>query len=366
MDDFSSMKATAANELTQPRPGRDLDLSPIGRRFASTRRSWTGLSAAVFAVSAAVTLVHCAPTAAATTATAADTVQVNEDVRVRHKTETIDGVEVFYREGGPKAAPAVLLLHGFPTSSHMFRTLLPALADKYHVIAPDLPGFGSTLVPATAHYAYNFANLTETIAKFTEALGLNSYAIYVFDYGAPVGYRLALRNPERVAAIISQNGNAYEEGLSPEGWQPVKTYWKSPTPENRQALRAFLKPAATKWQYTHGVADTSLVAPEGYTLDQVNLDAPGNADIQLDLFGDYQSNVALYPKFQDFFRTRKPPLLAVWGKNDPFFLPAGAEAYKRDNPQAEVHLLETGHFALETHGQEIAALIRNFLGRTLK
>jgi pimeloyl-ACP methyl ester carboxylesterase len=285
-------------------------------------------------------------------------------VRVLYKTKTIGGVEVFYREAGPKTAPAMLLLHGFPTSSHMFRTLIPTLADSYHVIAPDLPGFGFTNVPADLRYVYTFANLADTIALFTEALGLNSYAIYVFDYGAPVGFRLALRNPERIRAIISQNGNAYEEGLNPEGWSPVQAYWKNPTPENRNALRAFLEPEATKWQYTHGVADPSLIAPESFTLDQALLARPGNADIQLDLFGDYQSNVVLYPSFQEYFRTSKPPLLAVWGRNDPFFLPAGAEAYQRDIPEAEVHLFDTGHFALETHGQEIAERIRNFLGRT--
>jgi pimeloyl-ACP methyl ester carboxylesterase len=288
-----------------------------------------------------------------------------DTVGMRYKTQMVGGVEVFYREAGSTTAPTLLLLHGFPSSSHMFRMLIPALADKYHVVAPDLPGFGFTKVPAGAAYTYSFANLTETMAGFTEALGLSRYAIYVFDYGAPVGYRLALRNPERISAIISQNGNAYEEGLSPEGWQPVRTYWQSPTPENRNALRAFFKPEATKWQYTQG-ADASLIAPESYTMDQLTLDSPGNAEIQLDLFRDYQSNVGLYPKFQELFRTRKPPLLAVWGKNDPFFLPAGAQAYKRDNPDAEVHLLDTGHFALETHGGEIAALIRDFLGRRLK
>ena len=290
----------------------------------------------------------------------------HEAVRVLYKTKTIGGVEVFYREAGPKTAPAMLLLHGFPTSSHMFRTLIPTLANRYHVIAPDLPGFGFTNVPADLRYAYTFANLADTIALFTEALGLNSYSIYVFDYGAPVGFRLALRNPERIRAIISQNGNAYEEGLNPEGWSPVQAYWKHPTPENRNALRAFLEPEATKWQYTHGVADPSLIAPESFTLDQALLARPGNADIQLDLFSDYQSNVVLYPNFQEYFRTSKPPLLAVWGRNDPFFLPAGAEAYQRDIPEAEVHLFDTGHFALETHGQEIAERIRNFLGRTLQ
>ena len=268
-------------------------------------------------------------------------------------------MEVFYREAGSKHAPTLLLLHGFPTSSHMFRALIPALADNYHVIAPDLPGFGFTQAPESPTTLTTCASLAETIAGFTEALGLEHYAIYVFDYGAPVGFRLALRNPERISAIISQNGNAYEEGLNPEGWNPVQTYWEKPTPENRDALRAFLSPEATKWQYTYGVADPSLVAPESYTLDQVNLAKPGNAGIQLDLFGDYQSNVALYPEFQNFFRTHKPPLLAVWGKNNPFFLPAGAEAYKRDIPEAEIYLLDTGHFALETHGSEYLVTARS-------
>ena len=297
---------------------------------------------------------------------AAAPTQLGDAARVRYKTQTADGVEVFYREAGPKTAPTVLLLHGFPSSSHMFRDLIPALADRYHVVAPDLPGFGFTSMPAARNYSYTFANLAETIARFTEALNLDRYAIYVFDYGAPIGFRLALRHPARISAIISQNGNAYEEGLSPEGWQPVRAYWEKPTPENRNALRAFLKPEATKWQYTHGAPDPSLIAPEAYALDQVGLNRPGNAEIQLDLFGDYQSNVALYPQFQAMFRTRKPPILAVWGKNDPFFLPPGAEAYRRDNPEAEVHLLDTGHFALETHRPEIAELIRDFLGRKLK
>lgn len=344
---------TAPPALVKPRPNLD---------FAVTASARATLAAIVAA--GALWLAH--PTFAAAADPVAASTQANDDLRIHYRTETVDGVEVFYREAGPKAAPTVLLLHGFPSSSHMFRSLIPALADKYHVIAPDLPGFGFTRVPAAARYTYNFASLAETIARFTEALQLKSYAIYVFDYGAPVGYRLALRNPERIATIISQNGNAYEEGLSPEGWRPVQTYWMHPTAENRDALRQFFKPDATKWQYTHGAGDASLIAPESYTLDQVNLDAPGNTEIQLDLFGDYQSNVALYPKFQEFFRKRKPPLLAVWGKNDPFFLPPGAEAYKRDNPQAEVHLLDAGHFALETHEQEIAALIREFLGRKLK
>jgi pimeloyl-ACP methyl ester carboxylesterase len=276
----------------------------------------------------------------------------------------IDGLEIFYREAGAKAAPAVLLLHGFPTSSHMFRNLIPALADRYHVVAPDLPGFGFTDAPDRRQFKYSFEHLAQVIARFTEAIDLDRFAIYVFDYGAPVGLRLALAHPERITAIISQNGNAYEEGLS-EGWNPIERYWKDPTAENRAALREFLTPQATKWQYTHGVPDATLVAPEAYELDSALLARPGIDEIQLDLFLDYASNVALYPKFQEYFRTKRPPLLAVWGKHDPFFLPPGAEAYKRDNPAAEVHFYDSGHFALETHASEIAAAIRDFLSRKL-
>jgi pimeloyl-ACP methyl ester carboxylesterase len=246
----------------------------------------------------------------------------------------------------------------------MFRNLIPALAEHYHVVAPDLPGFGFSITPDRKTIRYSFENLAKVIGKFTEAIGLERFAVYVFDYGAPVGLRLALAYPERITAIISQNGNAYEEGLS-EGWNPIQRYWKEPTEENRNALREFLKPEATKWQYTHGVADASQIAPESYTLDAALLARPGNDEIQLDLFLDYASNVALYPKFQDYFRTSKPPLLAVWGKNDPFFLPPGAEAFKRDNPNAEVHFYETGHFALETHATEIANTIKAFLQRTI-
>jgi pimeloyl-ACP methyl ester carboxylesterase len=275
-----------------------------------------------------------------------------------------DGKKIFYRQAGARSAPTILLLHGFPTSSHMFRNLIPALAEHYHVVAPDLPGFGFSITPDRKTVPYNFENLAKVIGKFTETIGLERFAIYVFDYGAPVGLRLALAHPERITAIISQNGNAYEEGLS-EGWNPIQRYWKEPTEDNRNALREFLKPEATKWQYTHGVADASRIAPESYTLDAALLARPGNDEIQLDLFLDYASNVALYPKFQDYFRTSKPPLLAVWGKNDPFFLPPGAEAFKRDNPNAEVHFYETGHFALETHAIEIADTIKAFLQRTI-
>ncbi|MEH2303846.1 alpha/beta fold hydrolase [Nostoc sp.] len=276
------------------------------------------------------------------------------------KYQNIDGLNIFYREAGPKDAPAIMLLHGFPTSSHMYRNLIPLLSDRYRLVAPDLPGFGFSDVPDRTHFAYTFDHLSEVIDRFTLAIGLDRYALYVFDYGAPIGFRLASAHPERITALISQNGNAYEEGLS-EGWKPIQRYWKDPTPENRMVLRDFLKLDTTKFQYTHGVADTTLVAPEGYMLDQALLDRSGNDEIQLDLFLDYQNNLALYPKFQEYFRTYRPPILAVWGKNDPFFLPAGAEAFKRDNPAADVHFYDTGHFALETHVQEIAARIRDFL-----
>jgi pimeloyl-ACP methyl ester carboxylesterase len=275
-----------------------------------------------------------------------------------------DGKKIFYREAGARSAPTILLLHGFPTSSHMFRNLIPALAEHYHVVAPDLPGFGFSITPDRKTVRYTFENLAKVIGKFTETIKLERFALYIFDYGAPVGLRLALAHPERIAAIISQNGNAYEEGLS-EAWNPIQRYWKEPIEENRNALREFLTPEATKWQYTHGVADASQVAPESYTLDSALLARPGNNEIQLDLCLDYASNVALYPKFQEYFRTKRPPLLAVWGKNDPFFLPPGAEAFKRDNPNAEVKLLDTGHFALETHAEEIAREILDFLGRKL-
>jgi pimeloyl-ACP methyl ester carboxylesterase len=281
---------------------------------------------------------------------------------ISYKRATVDGNRIFYREAGPEGAPTILLLHGFPTSSHMFRNLIPELADRYHVVAPDLPGFGFSDAPNRTQFRYTFENLTMAIDSFIQSIGIERFAIYVFDYGAPVGFRLALARPERITAIISQNGNAYVEGLS-QGWNPIQKYWKEPTPENRTALRAFLKPEATKRQYLHGVQDESQVAPESYELDSALLARPGNDEIQLDLFLDYASNVALYPKFQEYFRIKQPSLLAVWGKNDPFFLPPGAEAFKRDNPNAEVHFYDTGHFALETHHQEIAGAIRDFLDR---
>ena len=285
---------------------------------------------------------------------------------IHYKYADVDGHKIFYREAGPVSAPTVLLLHGFPTSSHMFRNLIPELTGKYHVVAPDLPGFGFTVSPDRKQYRYTFAEIAKTIGKFTETVGLKSYALYIFDYGAPTGLRLALAHPERVTAIITQNGNAYEEGLS-EGWSPIQKYWKEPNDKNRAALREFLSPDAVKnAQYLYGVKDPSLVAPESYTLDSASLARPDNDEIQLDLLLDYASNVALYPKFQEYFRSHRPPLLAVWGKNDPFFIPPGAEAYKRDNPDAEIHFLDTGHFAIETHYHEIAAKILDFLGRKLE
>jgi pimeloyl-ACP methyl ester carboxylesterase len=277
-----------------------------------------------------------------------------------HKIEA-DGVNVFYREAGDPGAPVVLLLHGFPTSSFMFRELIPRLADKLRVIAPDLPGFGFTEVPENRKYTYSFDALARTIEAFTEALGLNRYAIYVFDYGAPTGLRLAMAHPERISAIISQNGNAYEEGLG-DAWAPIRKYWADPTAENREVIgKNILTLEGTRWQYTHGVANPESVPPESYTLDVALLERKGNRDIQLDLFLDYASNVKLYPKFQEYFRKSKPPLLAIWGKNDPFFIPAGAEAYRKDLPQAKVQFLDTGHFATETHVVEIAAAMREFL-----
>jgi len=272
----------------------------------------------------------------------------------------IEGFNIFYREAGSKDAPAILLLHGFPSASHMFRDLIPKLADRFHVIAPDLPGFGQSDMPDRGAFTYTFDNIARVIDRFTEVVGLGRFAIYVFDYGAPTGFRLAAWHPERVAAIISQNGNAYAEGLS-DGWKPIRAYWEDPSRANRDALRAFLAPETTVWQYTHGVPDATAVSPDGYSLDNFYLARPGADEVQLDLFGDYKNNVALYPVFQTYFRTDKPPFLAVWGRNDPFFLPAGAEAFKQDMPESVVRFLDTGHFALETHASEIAAAIRDFL-----
>jgi len=278
----------------------------------------------------------------------------------KYRSADVDGFKIFYREAGPSGAPKLLLLHGFPSAGHMFRDLIPLLADKFHIVAPDLPGFGQSDMPARDKFKYTFDNIAGVIDRFTEVIGFDRFAIYVFDYGAPTGFRIAVRHPERITAIISQNGNAYEEGLS-DGWTPIRAYWQDPSPANRAALRAFLKPETTRCQYTHGVADEALVSPDGQNLDNYYLSRPGADDVQLDLFGDYKSNVALYPTFQNYFRSKQPPFLAVWGKNDPFFVPPGAEAFKRDNPRAVVRFFDTGHFALETHAREIADSIREFL-----
>jgi pimeloyl-ACP methyl ester carboxylesterase len=274
----------------------------------------------------------------------------------------VDSTSIFYRQAGPVDGPKLLLLHGFPTSSHMFRDLIPLLADHYHIVAPDLPGFGLSQLPGRG---LTFDQIAQTIERFTEVVGFDRYALYVFDYGAPTGFRLAVRHPERVTAIISQNGNAYVEGLS-EGWNPIRAYWQDNSQANRDALRQFLLPESTIWQYTHGVPDAAAVSPDGYSLDNYYLSRPGVADVQLDLFADYKSNVALYPAFQEYFRTHRPPLLAAWGKNDPFFLPAGAEAFKRDLPEATVRFFDTGHFALESHVVQIAAVMREFLARATR
>jgi len=283
-------------------------------------------------------------------------------VAINYRTVDVDGWKIFYREAGSKDAPTLLLLHGFPSAGHMFRDLIPHLADRFHIIAPDLPGFGQSDLVARGMFAYTFDHIAEVIDRFTEVIGLKRFAIYAFDYGAPTGFRIAAKRPERITAIISQNGNAYEEGLS-DGWNPIRAYWEDASEKNREALRAFLKPETTVWQYTHGVPDATKVSPDGYSLDNFYLSRPGADEVQLDLFGDYKSNIALYPAFQNYFRTHKPPFLAVWGKNDPFFLPSGAEAFKRDIPNATVRFFDTGHFALETHAAEIAAAIRDFLPR---
>ncbi len=282
--------------------------------------------------------------------------------QIHYRTADVDGFKVFYREAGPTDAPKLLLLHGFPSAGHMFRDLVPQLADRFHLVAPDLPGFGQSDMPARGQFKYTFDNVADVIDRFTQKIGFDRFAVYVFDYGAPTGFRLAVKHPEKITAIISQNGNAYEEGLS-EGWNPIRAYWLDASEANREALREFLKPEATYWQYSHGVSDASIISPDGYSLDNFYLARPGADEVQLDLFGDYKSNVALYPTFQKYFRTHKPPFLAIWGKNDPFFPPLGAEAFKRDNPNATVRFLDTGHFALETHAAEIAAEIRAFLAR---
>jgi pimeloyl-ACP methyl ester carboxylesterase len=284
--------------------------------------------------------------------------------RVRYKTIKVDDVEIFYREAGPKQAPTLLLLHGFPTSSQMFRNLIPALADRYHIVAPDYPGFGYSSMPQHDQFSYTFNHLAEVIERFTTEIGLTKYALYVQDYGAPIGYRLAAAHPQRITAIVVQNGNAYDEGLDNEFWKPIKEYWRNPaSQEKRDAIRGLVTYKATRWQYLTGVKDPELVSPDGSAEDQYLLDRPGNDEIQLDLFLSYGSNPPLYPQWQEYFRKHQPPMLIVWGKNDQIFPPAGAEPYKRDLKTLDYHLLDAGHFALETEGDTIAQLMREFLGK---
>ena len=315
----------------------------------------TGLGALAVLAASRPVFAHATSSADRTT-----TMNTTNVPTTRLKIVEADGIKIFYREAGPADGSVLLLLHGYPTSSHMFRHLMPRLASTFRVIAPDLPGFGFTEVPVGRKYHYTFDNLAVTIDAFVQTLNLTRYALYVFDYGAPTGFRLAVSHPERVVAIISQNGNAYVDGLG-DAWDPIKKYWKDPTLANREALRGFIGLEGTKFQYLHGVADPLLVEPESYWLDTALLQRPGNTENQLDLFLDYANNVKLYPTFQEYFRKYQPPLLATWGKNDPFFIPAGAEAYRRDIPSAKVVFYDTGHFALETHVEEISDQIRSFL-----
>lgn len=287
---------------------------------------------------------------------------INTHYPIQYKFINVDNIRLFYREAGDKNLPLLLLLHGFPSSSHQFRELMPLLADKFYIIAPDLPGFGFTEVPSETNYVYNFDNIAKTMTKFVDTLDLKSYAMYVFDYGAPIGLRLALTYPNRVTGFISQNGNAYIEGLG-DAWNPIKTYWNNPSQENRQTVdKNILNLKGTYWQYLHGVKDIETVAPEAYYLDTFLFERLGNKEIQLDLLLDYANNLELYPAFQKFFQDTHIPSLIIWGKHDPFFTPAGAEAFKRDNPNAIVELLDTGHFALETHVAHIAKRIRENIG----
>lgn len=310
-----------------------------------------------------LTPVHAAsaPAAEATTSSTA-AVAASAPITVRYRYATVDGVKVFYREAGPADGPVILLLHGFPTSSHMFRNLIPALADRYRVIAPDYPGFGQSDAPDHSKFAYTFGHYADIVDGLMGQLGAKKYAMYVMDYGAPVGYRLALKHPERVTGLIVQNGNAYEEGLR-DFWNPIKAYWADNSQKNREALYVLVKPETTKFQYTDGMSDITRISPDNWVIDQALLDRPGNRDIQMDLFRDYGTNVPLYPKFQAFFRDRKVPTLIVWGKNDKIFPEEGAHPYLRDLPDAEMHILDTGHFALEDRFDEMEPLIRDFLDR---
>jgi pimeloyl-ACP methyl ester carboxylesterase len=324
-----------------------------------TRKIWSAVAATV-ALSVTMGLAQASPPKDPETSVA-----VRKATPVtQHKTVTVDGLEIFYREAGPADAPTVLLLHGFPTSSHMFRNLIPALADRFHVVAPDYPGFGASAMPAVDEFDYTFDGLTNIVEAFTEKLGLESYSLYLMDYGAPVGFRLATRHPERVEALIVQNGNAYDEGLR-EFWAPLKTYWQERTDENATPLRGLLTIDATRWQYTHGVRDVTAISPDNWAIDQSRLDRPGNQEIQLQLFYSYGSNPPLYPEWQAWLRKHQPPTLLVWGQNDEIFPAEGAHPYKRDLENLEFHLLDTGHFALEEDGARIAALMKDFLARNV-
>jgi pimeloyl-ACP methyl ester carboxylesterase len=323
------------------------------------KRNWiAGFAAPALALTVGIAAASQPPEPASHTVTQAATPST------QHKTITINGLEIFYREAGPEGAPTILLLHGFPTSSHMFRSLIPALADRFHVVAPDYPGFGASSMPAVGEFDYTFDGLTDVVEAFAEELGLGSYSLYLMDYGAPIGFRLATRHPERVRALIVQNGNAYDEGLR-EFWVPLKAYWKERTEENAEPLRGLLTLDATKWQYTHGVRDVAAISPDSWAIDQSRLDRPGNQEIQLQLFYSYGSNPPLYPEWQAWLREYQPPTLIVWGQNDQIFPAEGAHPYKRDLENLEFHLLDTGHFALEEDGARIAALMRDFLGRNV-
>lgn len=277
-----------------------------------------------------------------------------------HRTATVDGIEIFYREAGQRGQPTLLLLHGFPSSSHMYRNLIPALADHYHVIAPDLPGFGLSAMPSPADFAYGFARFAEIIASLLDQLRIGRFALYVMDYGAPTGFRLALAHPDRVRALIIQNGNAYEEGMG-DFWEPTRAYWADSGAANRDAMRPFLSLEGTRFQYLAGASDPARIDPAAWLYDQMFLDRPGSADVQLDIITDYQTNVALYPAFHAYFREYRPPALILWGENDPIFLPDGAHAFLRDLPDAALHFLATGHFALEDKADEMIPLMRDFL-----
>ena len=323
-----------------------------------------GLVAAAIALSVASHAAGAAPSAKAPTTRAATNVAVAASVDYR--TVAIDGVNVFYREAGPKDAPVLLLLHGFPTSSQMFRNLIPRLADRYHVIAPDYPGYGQSGMPPMDRFDYSFDHLAAVVDQFTQALGLTRFAMYVQDYGAPIGYRIAAAHPERISALIVQNGNAYQEGIDNDFWVPLKAWWADKSEANAARLRPALELDGTRWQYTDGARNVAKLSPDAWTLDQAYLDRPGNKDIQLALFHSYGSNPGHYPEWQAYFRKHQPPMLIVWGKNDKIFPPAGAHAYLRDLPKAELHLLDTGHFALEEDSATIAALMRRFLARQVR